>query len=290
MHTTFAAGTTKAVELPDGRQLAWSQWGPDDGLPVLFCTGAGMSGSLAFGIDSLPDLGLRLLALDRPGLGRSTPDAGKTLRSWIEDVRYLVEQQEFRPVAAAGFSQGAPFAFALGGARIARAVAIAAGSDDFAAVPHLLSAEVAAMVQAVHDDPVGFEREVARTFTSEGLRKMIIGTCSERDRELYASDTFGAGYRQSLSEGFRQGAAGYARDLVNALSRWPIPPEHVTVPVDLWYGELDTSTSHSPDFGETLAYRLPNSRRHLFADEGGSILWTRAAEILTALKQRTLHQ
>lgn len=63
-------------------------------------------------------------------------------------------------------------------------------------------------------------------------------------------------------------------------------PEHITVPVELWYGGADTSTVHSPDFGATLATRLPNSTHTLEPREGGSILWTRARDILVRLRSR----
>jgi hypothetical protein len=53
-----AAGAREALRLPDGRTLAWSRWGPPAGRPVLFCTGAGMSGSLGFALAALPALGL----------------------------------------------------------------------------------------------------------------------------------------------------------------------------------------------------------------------------------------
>ncbi|GAB3144529.1 hypothetical protein GCM10027290_23070 [Micromonospora sonneratiae] len=286
MHSPPPAEAVESIKLPDGRQLAWSQWGPADGQPVIFCTGAGMSGSLGFGVDVLPELGLRLLAVDRPGLGRSTTHPAKTLASWVEDVRHLVERQNLDRVTAVGFSQGAPFALMLGGAGVARAVAVVAGQDDLATVEHLLPEEVAGMVRAARQDPVGFERHFAGLATAEGMWDMVIGMSGQRDRALFSGGSFGSAYLRSLTEGFSQGPAGYARDLVNAVGRWPTPVEQVDVPVDLWYGQLDTSPVHSPDFGATLAGRLPNAHRHLYPAEGSSILWTRAAEILTVLKQR----
>ena len=44
----------ETLRLPDGRALAWSEWGPPDGSPVLFCTGAALSGRLGFGEADLP--------------------------------------------------------------------------------------------------------------------------------------------------------------------------------------------------------------------------------------------
>jgi pimeloyl-ACP methyl ester carboxylesterase len=67
------------MTLSDGRILAWYEWGPHAGVPVLFCTGAAMSGWLGFGSDCLADAGLRLMAVDRPGSGRSHPHPHTTL-------------------------------------------------------------------------------------------------------------------------------------------------------------------------------------------------------------------
>jgi pimeloyl-ACP methyl ester carboxylesterase len=101
------------------------------------------------------------------------------------------------------------------------------------------------------------------------LWEMSIGMSAEFDRILYEGDTFSQSFRRTLQESFSQGAQGYARDLVNALSSWPMKLEEITIPVDLWYGGLDTSTVHSPDFGATLALRLPNVSRTFEPNEGG---------------------
>lgn len=275
-----------AIQLQDGRTLAWSEWGPMDAIPVLFCTGAGMSGSLGFGASYLPALGLRLIAIDRPGLGLSDPDPNKTLFSWTDDVRALIQANNLQSVLAVGFSQGAPFAFALAGAGLVEAIAIVSGQDELShpKLKPLLHPEVAGMVEAAQQDPSQFEQRFTQMATADGLWQLIINMSSKCDRTLYESEAFGAAYRQSLQEGFSQGSQGYARDLVNALGAWPVKLEDVTVPVDLWYGGLDTSPVHSPDFGITLASRLPNASHTVDPGEGSSILWTRSSDILAKLK------
>lgn len=45
----------------------------------------------------------------------------------------------------------------------------------------------------------------------------------------------------------------------------------------------DTSTVHSPDFGELLSQRFPNAKRYTYPDEGGALLWTKTHEILSKL-------
>ncbi|MGH3927426.1 MAG: alpha/beta fold hydrolase, partial [Pseudonocardiaceae bacterium] len=110
---------------------------------------------------------------------------------------------------------------------------------------------------------------------------MVMGASPASDLAVYQKPTFEAAYRRALAEGFAQGPAGYARDTVLAMGRWPFDLAKITVPVDVWSGEQDTS--HSPDHGTTLAARLPNARRHVVPGIGGAVLWTHAAAILHAL-------
>jgi pimeloyl-ACP methyl ester carboxylesterase/8-oxo-dGTP pyrophosphatase MutT (NUDIX family) len=245
-----------------------------------------MSGSLGFGTTHLPGLGLRLMAIDRPGLGRSDPHPNKTLSSWVDDVRELIHIKNLHPVLAVGFSQGAPFAFALAEAGLIEAIAIVSGQDELShpSIKPLLHPDVAQMIAAVEQDVAAFEQHFSQTVTWEGLWQLIINMSAECDRSLYLSNSFSQAYQCCLQEGFSQGAEGYARDLVNAVSAWSFVLEDITIPVDLWYGSLDTSPVHSPNFGVTLASRLPQATHILDLDEGGSILWTRSQDILSRLK------
>lgn len=274
------------MRLQDGRILAWSEWGAAEGLPVLFCTAAGVSGSLGFGADDITELGLRLIAIDRPGLGKSDPHPTKTLASWVTDIRELIQFHHLHAVTAVGFSQGAPFAFALAEQDLVAGIAIVSGQDELAhpKIRRLLHPDVAQMVAAVEQDAAAFEQQFSQSATWEGMWQLIIDMSGARDRLLYLSDGFSPAFQQGLQEGFSQGSQGYVRDLVNAVSAWSFTLEDITIPVDLWYGSLDTSPVHSPDFGATLASRLSNAALTVDPNEGGSILWTRSRDILAKLK------
>ena len=244
-----------------------------------------MSGTLGFGAQHLEALGVRLLALDRPGLGGSTHDPAKTLTSWASDVRELIYALDLVDPVAVGFSQGGPFALALAAENLVGAVALVSAQDDLAheAIYALLPAQVAGMVDAARADPAAFEAEMAGIATDEFLWTLIRDMSAPVDRAIYEAPAFAELYRSSLREGFARGAQGYARDLVIALNEWPFRLEQISVPVDLWFGAMDTSPVHSPDFGATLKARLPNSSLIVAEDQGSAILWTRAREILQKL-------
>ncbi|QEV16278.1 alpha/beta fold hydrolase [Streptomyces alboniger] len=272
-------------QLPDGRLLGWAEWGPVDGTPVLLCPGAATSRWLAFGCDVVDAAGVRLVSVDRPGLGASDPDPDRTLTSWVSDIRHLFQERSLRAPLAVGFSQGAPFALALAANSLVNAVAVVSGSDELAhpRFAHSLNPHVRGMVDAVAADPGAAEASFADFGSAERLWDLIITTSPEVDRTVYTDPVFRTAFRRAMDEAFRQGPAGYARDTVLATGRWPFDPAGIAVPVDLWYGRRDTSPTHSPDLGESLAQMIPTATRHLLPTAGGSLLWTHAEAVLRTL-------
>lgn len=277
------------TSLPDGRALAWAEWGPEDGTPVLLCPGAATSRSLGFGGEVVDQLGIRLISVDRPGLGASDPAPGRTLDDWAQDVRHLAAARGLSSMAVVGYSQGAPFALACAAAGIVTGAAVVAGTDELAnpVFQETLTPEVRRMVTSVAADPAGAEAFFRGFGRAEALWELVLAVSSDEDRSVYTEPEFARAYRGAMAEAFAQGPDGYARDTVLAMSRWPFDPAAITIPVDLWYGARDTSTVHSPDLGATLARRIPSARRHVLPDAGGALLWTHAEVVLRALLERT---
>lgn len=108
-----AAPPIRVFELADGRRLAWRQYGDPQGRPVLvFHQGLGCS-VLPRGSDVLiRDLGLRLIAPERPGAGRSDPRPNFTFQGVGRDIAELATGLDLGPVRIAAFMAGAPFALA----------------------------------------------------------------------------------------------------------------------------------------------------------------------------------
>lgn len=262
-----------AVPLSDGRALAWGQWGPRDGWPVLFFSGAAMARTLAFATDRLDALGIRLISVDRPGIGGSDGAPGRTFEGWIDDVRQLVGALDADDHGLVAFSMGAPFAYACAAAGLPRALAVVAGQDDLRDPAHgpLLDAHLQQLLALLDADPAGFEAGFGAQAGPELIWRLTVETSSQLDRAVYLAPAFAAAYREALADGFAQSAGGYARDFVLAAGRWPFALDQIATPVDLWYGAHDESTVHSPDRGARLAQRLPHARHHLIRDAGGSL-------------------
>lgn len=288
MMPTMAAFTADPARLgetrlPDGRLLGWAEWGPRDGVPVLLCPGAATSRRLGFGAGVVDALGVRLISVDRPGLGASTPAPGRTFADFAADVRALCALRGLGRPAVVGNSQGAPFALACAEAGVACALSLVSAADEVAAPEFAaaLPAELRALTERAVRDPAATE-EFFAGFDAEAMWDLVMGGSPVCDLAVYRGPEFSTAYRRALAEGFTQGAgAGYARDTVLAMGRWPFTLDAITVPVDIWYGEQDTS--HSPDKGALLATRLPQAHRRVVPGIGGAVLWTHAEAILTSL-------
>src|SRR5690348_18056466 len=88
------------TRLPDGRSMGWAEWGPESGRPVLLCAGSATSRWLGLDSSAVGRQGVRLLTVDRPGLGVSDAAAGWTLEDWTRDVRAFAESRELADMAA----------------------------------------------------------------------------------------------------------------------------------------------------------------------------------------------
>lgn len=271
----------RTLTLPDGRVLASAEFGPEHGRPVLFIPGAASGRLTNFGPDLLDDAGVRLVSVDRPGLGRSSADPGKSLASVAADLAELCRELSDTPVPVVANSQGAPFGLALAARGGIERLVHASPADEVAHpdITRKLPEDFRQLIARVAADPTG-TAELFSAFTPGGFFDFVLGSVSPEDAPVYEDDGFRAGFLAVLQDALRDGAAGYASDTVLAMSPWRLPLHDVETPVSLWFGAADAS--HSPDLGDTLAARLPSATRAIVAGSGGALLWHRPELLLEA--------
>ena len=109
--------TTHSITLPDGRSFAYAEYGIPDGRVVLWMhglPGSRRDWSVGDGPAFLTELGLRLIAPDRPGFGRSSPHTGRTYASFVADLASLTARLAVESGVVLGYSGGTPYALAVG--------------------------------------------------------------------------------------------------------------------------------------------------------------------------------
>lgn len=271
------AGT---VRLPDGRALAWHGYGEPQGAPVLYFHGwPGAGIEVAFAHAAARRLGVRLLGLDRPGMGGSDPQPERTLLDWPTDVAALADALGLERFAVLGCSGGGPFAVACAYALPERVHSLGL----LCPMGPLELPEVAAALKPLHRAvyPLGrFEALVrvllapARGVLRGGLDSPLVkaGVAAVRavknptDRVALGDPGLMRAKVRGAQDAFRQGPRGAARDGHILSSPWGFSPAEVRQPAFLWHGEADEKVP--PLMSRAMAGCMPDARLHL-DPEGG---------------------
>ena len=98
------------MRLPDGRMLAYAEYGDPDGIPVLGVHGTpGTRHIFSLADASACKHGLRMIAPDRAGVGDSEDRPDHTLEGHVEDLIALADHLGVEKFGVFGFSGGGPY-------------------------------------------------------------------------------------------------------------------------------------------------------------------------------------
>jgi pimeloyl-ACP methyl ester carboxylesterase len=280
----------RRIVLDDGRLLAFDEHGDPDGTPVLWCHG-GISSRL----DAAPlggrcaELGVRLIAPDRPGTGYSDHAAGRSLLDWPADVAELADALDLDRFAVAGWSLGGQYALACAAAlpeRVTR-VALLAGVVPFEVEPSrdglvwvdrwLLLLSRRAPPLAALGLRIGISLPPA-----EGIQRLLARGASPADREALRGGPSRTWLAQAIKQSVRAGTRGVVRDYRIYGEPWGFELERLGAEVGIWQGDEDREVPLAD--AELLAELIPNARLAVCPGEGHlSLPRNRAAEILAWL-------
>jgi pimeloyl-ACP methyl ester carboxylesterase len=281
--------TGDRVRLPDGRYLGYAEYGDPSGKPVLYFPGVPGSRLLHPPEEPTASLGVRLIAVERPGFGLSDFQPGRTLLDWPTDVVAFANALGIERFAVVGISAGGPYALACGFKIPHQLTRIAllspVGPTDLpgsiAEMPRVRRAGAAVARYApwllrpllwLVSNPRRNPERFFERMTSQN---------ADVDLAILARPEMKAMLMSSYLEATRAGLRGFARESVILSNPWGFRPEDVVVPVTLWHGEADANVSLSAV--RYLAQTIPNCHVIFLPGEGHWLILNRWEEILTAL-------
>ena len=285
---------TNQLNLPGGRVLSYDQYGNQDGLPVFFFHGTPGS-RLDWGLFAngaiIDKLGIRLIAVDRPGMGHSTFQPGRRFLDWAQDVIDLADALKLEHFSILGYSSGGAYALACAFKihhRLLR-VGVVSGDGPYY-LPGLTDSisPLALWYLYLSRRLPWFYRQIQRgvKWTAQYLPALFLAGFRSQlpdvDREIFAQARVQQTLLGTVRESMRHGARGAQWDTALMLGQWDFDPQAISIPVHLWYGEADHSTS--PAMGRYLAEQIPNSIVRFYPQEGHlSLLARHTEEILCTL-------
>lgn len=108
-----SAITQKTITLRDRRSLGYAEYGDPKGKPVFHFHGhPGSRLQTKLIAEVAVKLGIRIIGIDRPGMGLSDFKPGRQILDWPDDVVQLADALEIDHFAVEGASGGGPYAAA----------------------------------------------------------------------------------------------------------------------------------------------------------------------------------
>ena len=261
------------VATPDGRTLTYLEVGDRKG-PLVIHNHGGPSSRLEARLlaDSAAKNRLRLVCVDRPGMGQSSPQKARSYSGWADDMVTVADALGYREYGVTGWSEGGPWALAAAAymdpARLRHVSSIAGGSygtfgDNWAA-QYLSKIDALGGTLALRFKPgfrlmyaaLGVTAKHFRTSFVEQVRKSV----NDYDQRILLRPEIAAIVGDSCAEGFAQGSDGLVRDAELLYRRWAFDVRMIKRPVHMWQGCDDRLV---PDpINKAVADALPGAVWH----------------------------
>lgn len=284
--------SSQTLTLPSGREIGYATFGSlSPSAPTVFYL-HGFPGSRLSGIFfhfPAKALGVKVIAIDRPGIGLSSPLQERTVRDHVKDIRNLAGHLGVQRYAVLGVSGGGIYALACATAipgHELSAIAVVAGIgtadipftgmgwgnwcifQGFKYCPWLIRLLQSKALAAMTSIPK--EKIVAMTIQKAG-NSTWLGGAYPADIPLLTNEGFVTLMLEIQQEHFVQGVEGFMREgkLYTSDSGFRIEDVAEDVQVDLWYGEEDTNIPMS--MGEEIYRRMgggKDGKKRFFGVEG----------------------
>ena len=283
------------VAVRDGRRLSFAEFGTPRGAAIIWMHGTpGARRQIPVEARAYAaEHDLRIIGIDRPGIGGSTPHLYPNVLDWVGDLELLADALAIDTMRVIGLSGGGPYALAAGvglpdrvhGVGVLGGVAPTKGPDAIRG-GLVEIAPYAAPLLSLTRVPLGYVLAGAirliRPLAGPAL-DAYAAVQPRGDRELLARPEFRAMFLDDLLEGARFHVGAPLADIILFTRPWGFDAADVQVPVRWWHGDNDHIIPHA--HGTHLAARLPDCRFETIPGEshlGGMGL---ATEVLRELME-----
>lgn len=277
------------INLPNGKTLGYAEYGSINGFPVLFFHGLPGSRLEAVKLHHAAiKMSVRLIGLDRPGMGLSSIQKDRTILDWAEDIAEFATVLNLKTFSIIGHSGGAPYVAACAyriPEKMHKAV-IVSGIAPLTYQDAITSLQKSQkyILWMIQYCPIILKWMMRSSFKAlqkpDHLKKML-KQLPDVDKKVFENIQHQDWMIQSLKEAFRQNAEGVVNDFKLLPKPWEFNLEEIRCPLTIWQGGKDQQApiKHS----EIYARYVSQANRVLLEEEGHiSILHNYGEQILAS--------
>ena len=252
------------VTAPDGRTIAFAEWGVADGRPLFVLHGTPGSRYLRHIGGVYERQRMRVITYDRPGYGRSPRRRGRRVVDAAEDVALIADRLGIDEFAVMGISAGGPCALAIA-ARLPERVTRCAtdlGLGDYTAADLDFFARMS-------DEEVSGWRNAERgeAWLVEHSYPELMGWLDGPEPLPDVPPALSAMLLQAFREGVTPGPGGYVDDNLSLVAPWGFTLDQVKAPTRILAASEDETVPRQ--HSEWQAANIPDAE--LVWMEGGHI-------------------
>jgi len=240
-----------SYRLARGRRIGFAEWGRADGVPVLWFHGTpGGRHQIAPDARRLAaDMGIRLISLERPGIGGSSRHLYDNIAQWAEDVGAIVDRLGIDGFACVGLSGGGPYVLACAArypdrmfaGAVLGGVAPTRGPDAIAGGLVGLLSRFAPAITTLRR-PLGDTLHLAvRTLmpVREKAFGAYIAMSPIGDQQVFARPEMRAMFVDDIVRATHRQLHAPVYDVVLFTREWGFSLSDITVPIRFWHGDAD---------------------------------------------------
>jgi pimeloyl-ACP methyl ester carboxylesterase len=262
------------IHVSDGRTVGFTDLGPVGAPAILWCHGGpGSRVEPAAMAPAAVAAGFRIVGIDRPGYGWSTPLPERTIADWVPDGLAVADHLGLERFVAIGVSTGGAYALAMAAMAPERVIGVVA----CCALTDMRWTEGKALMGTGRTDEIwnAPDRDTAlaiatEVFGADGSQMAaMVGEAgmAPADMALFSDEAFIAGWMAGLPEMFAHGVAGYTDDRRADGPGWgSFDVSAVTCPVLIVHGGADTIVPVAN--AHHTAELLPGAVVRIFPDHG----------------------
>ena len=285
----------RSTQVSDGRTVAWTEWGPSDGIPLLRVPGTpGSRWTIRADRSPWAERGLRVLTTERPGYGASTRLPGRKFSEHSDDLAEILDRCGIDRAWVVGASGASPhiLSFAARHPDRVRAVTILAGAAP------LDADEVGQMIELNQQSQrfcrardvegltglLGPYRERVLADPLSGFREMM-ETAPAGDQAVMNDPAWQEIFARAIREALAGGLDGWLDECFAIVNEWDdIALDDVAASVSWWHSAADRNAPLTA--AQRLVARLPHATFTVWPDGGHFAAYHREGQILDELLAR----
>jgi pimeloyl-ACP methyl ester carboxylesterase len=264
----------QTIRLASGRTVGFADHGSPGDTAVIWCHGGpGSRLDPAYVAPSAVDAGLRIVGIDRPGYGLSTPEPGRTIGGWVPDALAVADHLGIDQFVTVGISTGGAFALAVAALAPERVL----GVVPCCSMTDMRYQPARATVSRPHAhavwDALDRDSAIAAAVESHGIDGSKIIESAEgpplppSDLAMLVAHPWGRQWMAAVPAMFAQGLEGYTDDRLADGPGWiTFDVADITCPVIVLHGAADVIAD--PIHARHTATIVPGAELRIFDDLG----------------------